>query len=340
MSFADSNASAPREFNAGKEWVPTAPLSVIYILSFPVGSDTRVYSDAHRHCYSFLRRNLAMPIVLKDIQQFPNGAGFHTADLHIHSFGGSADVKDSGMSVEAIVDHAVAAGISLISITDHNSDKNLQAALDYAQKYAGQLLVLPGVEITTSMSIPNVVAEVERLGGISISAHIDRDKTGFEAIIQGYPNSKRDILVSSGLYGLEFDDSSHLVWYSPDDEPTSDGSERKKLLSARHQSTATAARVRLAAVQNSDSHSVAQLAGKHTLTRFKMNELTFEGLRTALIGCVHRLAFLNLFLESWGCKRAVASWTAKPSTSATTSIVSSVAEEPVNRPHCRPWRTP
>lgn len=108
-----------------------------------------------------------MPIVLKDIQQFPNGAGFHTADLHIHSFGGSADVKDSGMSVEAIVDHAVAAGISLISITDHNSDKNLQAALDYAQKYAGQLLVLPGVEITTSNGHLLAYFPPDQLGRVS-----------------------------------------------------------------------------------------------------------------------------------------------------------------------------
>jgi DNA repair ATPase RecN len=284
------------------------------MLAFPLSGRICVSAAVAPHL------ELKMPVLLKDIQQFTNGARFYTADLHIHSYGASADVKDSGMSVEAIIDNAVASEISIISITDHNSDKNVQAALDYAQKYVGQLLMLPGVEITasnghvlayfppenpgrvrdllarvviignhgdreshTAMSIANVVAEAERLGGISIAAHIDRTKTGFEAAVQGYPNSKRDVLVASGLYGLEFDDSSHLVWYSVDDEPTPDGAERKKLLNARLQGTATAARFRLAAMQNSDSHSVAQLTTKRTLTRFKMNELGFEGLRTALV---------------------------------------------------------
>ena len=69
-------------------------------------------------------------------------------------------------------------------------------------------------------SMADVASEAERLGGICIAAHIDRDKTGFEAVIQGYPNSKRDIITSAGLYGLECFDAAHLCWYSDDDEPT------------------------------------------------------------------------------------------------------------------------
>ena len=261
-----------------------------------------------------------MAVTINDIRKFENGARFHTADLHIHSYGGSADVKDAGMTVECIIDASVAQGISLIAITDHNSDKNLKAAMEYAPKYVGQLLVIPGVEVSasnghvlayfppermdrvrdllarigivgeygdreshTTKSIAEVVVEAERLGGISVAAHIDRAKTGFEATIAGYPNAKKDILASSGLYGLEFDDPGHLVWYSPEDEPTPEGAERKKLLNSRLQSTATAARLRLATIQNSDAHSVAQLTAKRVLTRFKMNELSFEGLRTAFI---------------------------------------------------------
>src|SRR5437879_5786893 len=175
-----------------------------------------------------------MTMLLKDIQKVPNGARFYTADLHIHSYGASADVKDSTMTVEQIIDASVAVGISLIAVTDHNSDQNLRSGFDYAQKYAGQLLFLPGVEITTAnghllayfppehiervrdllarinivgnhgdrdshtaMSMASVIAEVERLGGISVAAHIDRTKTGFETTIEGYPNSKKDILASS-----------------------------------------------------------------------------------------------------------------------------------------------
>ena len=38
-----------------------------------------------------------------------------------------------------------------------------------------------------------------------------------------YPNWKKDIMLSPGLYGLELDDPMKLIWYSDSDEPTSDG---------------------------------------------------------------------------------------------------------------------
>ena len=91
-----------------------------------------------------------MAITFQDIAKFDKGAQFYNADLHVHSFGGSHDVKDSAMTVEAIVDEAVKQGIALLAITDHNSDANSQKSIDYAQKYTGQILVLAGVEISTA----------------------------------------------------------------------------------------------------------------------------------------------------------------------------------------------
>ena len=132
----------------------------------------------------------------------------------------------------------------------------------------------------------DVISEAERMGGICVAAHTDRIKTGFEMLAPGYPNWKRDVIKSAALYGLEFDDPTHLVWYSSEDEPTSNGVERKRLLAARAQMAATAARLRLAAIQNSDAHSLASLraqSASRPLTRFKMNELTFEGFRNAVI---------------------------------------------------------
>lgn len=264
-----------------------------------------------------------MPITFDEIKKIDHGARFYTADLHVHSFGGSDDVLDQGMTVEEIIETAVKDRIAILAITDHNSDKNALRSLEYGAKYAGQLLILSGAEITTAhghllvyfapekpdcvrslltlinllgspgardshtaMSMADVVAQVEKLGGICIAAHIDRDKTGFEKIIHGYPNWKKDILNSSGLYGLEFDDPGHLGWYSDQDDPTPDGGERKKLLLARSQRTATSARAQLASVQNSDAHAMADFTSQHSkrvLTRFKMNELSFEGFRTSLI---------------------------------------------------------
>jgi hypothetical protein len=264
-----------------------------------------------------------MSITFDQIKLFDNGAHFYTADLHVHTFGGSDDVSDAFMTVESVIDAAVHGKISLLAITDHNNDANVLRAIDYATKYAGQLLVLPGVEVTTAhghllvyfapekadsvrdllalvkivgkrgsrdshtaLSMADVIGEAERLGGVAVAAHVDREKTGFEMIGKGYPNWKKDVICASGLYGLEFDDSTRLNWYSTDDEPTPDGSERKKLINARSLVPGLAARARLAALQGSDSHSLAAFSGqltKRTLTRLKMNDLSFDGFRTALI---------------------------------------------------------
>jgi hypothetical protein len=133
---------------------------------------------------------------------------------------------------------------------------------------------------------------VEALGGIAVAAHIDRPKIGFETIADGYPNWKKDILSSSGLFGLEFDNSSNLAWFSNHDEKTSAGGERTKLLAQRELSTSTAGRVQLAHIQNSDAHTLAHFVGqvqKRELTRFKLNELTFDALRTAFVDPVARV---------------------------------------------------
>lgn len=264
-----------------------------------------------------------MSLTFDKIAVVEHGARFYSADLHVHSYGGSADVRDSAMTVETIIDSAVRQKIALLAITDHNNDANISAAMNHAARYADRLLLIPGVEITTShghllvyfspthagrvrdllgvlriegslgsreshtaMSMASVIAEAERLGGVCIAAHIDRDKYGFEMLAEGYPNWKKDILSSSGLYGFEFDEPSYLAWYSAEDDSTPSGAERKKLLRAREHLSATAARIRLAAVQNSDAHTLADFDTQHAkrlLTRYKMNELTFDAFRTALI---------------------------------------------------------
>jgi len=263
-----------------------------------------------------------MSVLLEDIESVPNGATFFTADLHIHSFGGSHDVKDVELTPERIIDTAAKHRVSLIAITDHNQMTNTLRSIEYARKYSGNLLVLAAVEISTAnghllvyfssdlidnlakllysidlvnpetknghtaKSMADVIKEAERLGGLCIAAHIDRVQTGFEALASGYPNWKKDILNSSGLYGIEFDDDNHLCWYSEEDEPTSDGGERKKLVAQRARTILSRSGRFLAHVQNSDSHTLANfeanISARH-LTRYKMDSLSFDGFRTALI---------------------------------------------------------
>ena len=85
-------------------------------------------------------------VLLKDFDVIDNGAQFLSADLHIHTYGGSQDVSDTGFTPQAIVESAVKQGISVIAITDHNSDINVQIAVDYARdNYTSKILVLKGL---------------------------------------------------------------------------------------------------------------------------------------------------------------------------------------------------
>jgi hypothetical protein len=270
-----------------------------------------------------------MSITFEDFDQVDNGARFYSADLHVHSFGASHDVTDQTHTFQAIIDSAVKNGISVLAFTDHNTDKNIDATLDYATRYSGQLLFVPGVEISTahghllvyfspeesqrvrdllallriegalggqdshtSFSMANVILEAERLGGICVAAHIDRPKTGFETLAPGYPNWKHDILNSPGLYGLEFLHAANLLWYSVDDDSSPNGRERKVLLRGRLNVPSLGGRVHLAALQNSDAHSLSDFEQQHAtrnLSRLKMDELSFEGLRTALVDPLARV---------------------------------------------------
>jgi len=269
-------------------------------------------------------------VLLRDLEALDNGARFHNVDLHIHSYGASHDVKDVAFTPEAIVDSAVTQELSVIAITDHNSDANIQRAIEYAnQNYIGQVLVIPGVEVTTanghllvyfspehtadltkflsrlnligplgadntrtSKSMADAIAEAARLGGICIAAHIDREKTGFDAFATGFQNWKKDIITSSGLYGLECDAASALIWYSEHDDTSPAGVERKKLFRSRQLVQDLSARHHLAHVQGSDSHSMQQFEHKNPnkpWTRIKLAELSFNALRVAMVDATARV---------------------------------------------------
>jgi len=263
-------------------------------------------------------------VQLKDIDQIDNGAQFLNVDLHIHSYGGSQDVTDINMTPSAIVDSAVRQNLKVIAITDHNSDLNVQEAIDYARaEHAGEILVLPGVEVTTAhghllayfdpektsnlnkflinldligdmgadntrtaKSMSDTILEAEKLGGICIAAHIDREKTGFEKFAPGFQNWKKDIICSSGLYGLECDALDALNWYSEDDEGGDEAVERKKIFISRSDNPNLKSRLHLAHLQGSDSHSLSNFENNESdkeWTRLKLTELSFEAVRIALI---------------------------------------------------------
>src|SRR4051812_13799476 len=86
--------------------------------------------------------------ILDAVLSLPRGARFLRADLHIHSFGASHDVRDPAMTPAAIIETAMTEGLGLIAITDHNEIGNVAVATGYAS--GREIVVIPAVELSTS----------------------------------------------------------------------------------------------------------------------------------------------------------------------------------------------
>jgi hypothetical protein len=258
----------------------------------------------------------------KDIKAIENGARFVNVDLHIHSYGASTDVTDAGMTPKAIIDSAIRQGLSVIAITDHNSDANVAEAVAYAKEFDGKILVVPGVEVTsahghllayfsperlndlssflakidlvgakgaenthTAKSMADVIGVAYQLDGVCIAAHIDLDRTGFEKFAPGFQNWKRDILRSPGLFGLECNAIDALEWYSEDDIGSSAATVRREIFMSRMNVQELKGRHHLAHLQGSDSHNLHQFEGvapSKPWSRMKLTDLTWESFCTAL----------------------------------------------------------
>jgi predicted metal-dependent phosphoesterase TrpH len=97
------------------------------------------------------------------------------ADLHIHS-----SASDGRYSPAEIVSKAVASGLTLIALTDHDTVDGIAPALSAAREFPG-LTVIPGVEISTDISN----GEVHMLGYF-----IDYTRQSFKASLAKMRNSR------------------------------------------------------------------------------------------------------------------------------------------------------
>jgi len=216
------------------------------------------------------------------------------------------------MTPAAIVGTAIAEGLGVVAITDHNEIRNVTAAVAAA---AGRdLFVVPGVELSTPDGhllcyLPTVDALatfhgrlsladrdtatsrcqtalleclrlLEELGGFGVLAHVDGDG-GFEQVVTGYSPHKSDVLCHAALVGLELKHESSPIHYTNEDtEP-----ERVRIAQERIQRLGLGSRQYLARVTNSDSHALSALgknaSGDRRVTRIKMDTPTFAALRLA-----------------------------------------------------------
>lgn len=231
-------------------------------------------------------------------------ADFRKSDLHIHT-PESTCYNDMSVTPGEIVDAAVAAGLEVIAITDHNS----VAAVDDIRQAAVEkgLLVFPGVELTSGSGhflaifqldtpvyeiedfldyvkvdrssrgdghamvgdgIEDILRKIHERGGIAIAAHIDRWPSGFLETKEPR-QMKRKIHESEYLSALEITiPQNKAAWNNGQMR----GFQKKR-----------------ACIQSSDAHSPAEIARRPVYIR--MGEAGLKALREAFIDYENRIIF-------------------------------------------------
>jgi ABC-type lipoprotein export system ATPase subunit/histidinol phosphatase-like PHP family hydrolase/broad-specificity NMP kinase len=252
------------------------------------------------------------------------GAEFVRADLHIHSYGdhGSYDVTDVSMTPEAIVDTAIQQNLSIISITDHNEHRNVEAAIKHA--LGKDILVIPGVEISTiqghlliyfetyqqlkdfcgkltisakkdtcTHGIVDCLNIAKQFNGIGALAHIELT-SGFEETIGRFGPPIEDVICHDCLYALEISNKTNINRYTDKD----DSADRKRLLNLRRSKLSLSSDYEFPVLMSSDSHNLNKLGinalGEKKLTRIKMDGLSFHGFKVALQNSVSRIRLENM----------------------------------------------
>lgn len=251
--------------------------------------------------------------VLEDVLSQPTGARFFRADLHIHSFGASHDVKDSAMTAAAIVQTAAKEGLSIIAITDHNEIGNVEAAIKASK--GTSVTVIPAVELSTpqghllcyvpalddlrrfhgKLSIVDSGKQTSRCqqsifeclnllhqhNGFGILAHVDIE-SGYEIEVPGASPHKMDVICHAALLGIELKHATSTISYAEGD----DNPDRANMGQERIARLNLGTKQFLARVLNSDAHALAALgrnaANQRRMTRYKMDAPSFGGLRVAL----------------------------------------------------------
>lgn len=245
-----------------------------------------------------------------DTLQF--GAAFVRADLHVHTHADS-DV-DPTPDLASYVDAAIASGIDIMAITDHNAVTFIRDAMRAAQDKA--LVVIPGIEISThdghllalfspdavdileafastenlrlkklsdsekrsERSIIDLVTEIGNRGGLAIPAHVDAKNGICETLRQ---NEMVELLSNPALAGLEFMNKETLEGWFTD----KDGDSARAAAWKARQAIPSLKDRGLARLMSSDAHSaerVGQERVSRTLTRLRLDDPNFAAIRNAI----------------------------------------------------------
>ncbi|WP_010188118.1 TrlF family AAA-like ATPase [Sphingomonas sp. PAMC 26605] len=242
-----------------------------------------------------------------------NGAHFFRADLHIHSYGASHDVKDSAATPAAIVKAAADEGIAIIALADHNEVGNIPAAQAAGAEHG--VFVVPGVELSTPeghlLCYAPTYDAMERFfnrldiadrrtdtcrcqngmlqclnllaseGGFAVIAHLEL-AGAFESNMPRFTPAKLDILCHPALEGIEVTRADCPILYTNQDGDA----DRRGAADQRIKRLGIGSSQHLARVLNSDSHAL-NAVGRNAnrdqrVTRYKMEAPSFDGLRLAM----------------------------------------------------------
>lgn len=229
---------------------------------------------------------------------------FRKVDLHVHT-PKSLCYSEPSATVEQMIDAALAAGLEVIAITDHNTVE----AIDSIRQVAGEkgLFVFPGIELSAkgghvmaifeldtpleplrdfldyigvaregwgdaatmaSGGMEEVFQKIEERGGIAIAAHIERWPSGFLET-----NEPRK--VKMGIHSSKYLSALEVTI-------------------AQNKSLWNAGQMRgypkkYACIQGSDAHSLADIGRRPVY--IQMERVSLEALRSALLDYEARIVF-------------------------------------------------
>lgn len=237
---------------------------------------------------------------------------FRKIDLHVHTPCSTCyldhTMPEAGLHTSPvdIVAAALAAGLSAIAVTNHNTVDGIEEMVEAARDKG--LVVFPGLELSTpgghalaifdvgttpeqiapllaasgftqedegkgfaetSRHLDEVFEQIERFGGLAIAAHVDRKPKGFFASEAIDPLEKRRILLSPHLSALEITVESNKPLWNTGQMP---GYPR-----------------RIACIQGSDAHAPGEVGRRYTLV--DIPDLSLKGLRQVLVNYSSRIRF-------------------------------------------------
>lgn len=206
------------------------------------------------------------------------GSRFYAADLHTHT-PASHDYNDKTIAPKDWVNAALAAGLDVVAVTDHNSAEWVDSVRDAAK--GTNLIVFPGVEVSTphchvlaifdpttkkhvlddflttvgittanrgkkevnSHDLEKVLAEIENFGGLAIAAHANSSNGLLKS---GTGQFRLKMCKDKRLCGLEFSQRPHVEGFT---------------------AGAISGYPSKACFQGSDAHSLAELGARRVFLR-------------------------------------------------------------------------